>query len=444
MMNKNLYTQILEHAKSFFAEISKNLIPGNYTAKDLDKIVMYGSMFNKTIYRNSITDDKRYRKVGFNADMKMYEYIIQSAGYNYEISFETFRASFDACRVFEFLDKFRKLSGEKEYTFVKEDDTLKDCDYTFVINVDKTNKNIVKCIEKDELHPVFQYVYYDLKNQNLAATNAHKLQVFPAKAESLQRYTDKNMLEGVLLDPAMFKKPGQITVSVNVDRNIAICVKDGITYNIKQDYKFPYYKCVFTTLKADMYHDFTPSEIKIIKTICKNYKSGNNEIVFEAAEYSNELSIKIYNFGELIKNQIIYTDMKFKFNLFICLSPLFLLDMLSDSFAGRIWYTDPVRVLSFDYNNGGYGVLTPCQLQGIELPHIENSNRGTINFFDRANIIVHKPIDLNNVEIVAPVIESQDDTVTVAPVIESQDDTVEVAPVIESRLHLLSNLRMIQ
>ena len=159
-----IFVELLTIAKAYFQELFKNEKPGVYTLKDIynyiancDNLETKQGKAERLTLKEKEQAVKYYIKSSYYSNIDLDLALKNSISYlckvsNNIVSIEkgSFKCSFDVIKVFEYLERFKRLSGAKEkLEFVKEETETNEqnennCLCTFDITFDKKDKNTLK------------------------------------------------------------------------------------------------------------------------------------------------------------------------------------------------------------------------------------------------------------------------------------------------------------
>lgn len=178
-----------------------------------------------------------------------------------KVSIGGFSCSFLASQVFLMVWQFESIAGVKsseKKRFIKMDEVKRESLCTFYVDIEKSHLTLCKLVETDPLRPVLQYVFLDVYNECLVATNGRVLKEIPIKIEA-NGELPKNMF--LYLDPKNLKNMiGRNRIDVYGEENSFTTVvtnqSSGQYYKTEYPGKFPCYRNVYTMLRSDGYIRF--------------------------------------------------------------------------------------------------------------------------------------------------------------------------------------------
>lgn len=227
-----IFVELLTIAKAYFQELFKNEKPGVYTLKDIyNYIANCESLETKQGKAERLTEKEKEQAIKYYTNSPYYSNIDpilkNSALYlrkvsNNIISIEkgNFKCSFDVIKVFEYLERFKQLSGAKEkLEFVKEGNQIQEnknnCLCAFDITFDKKDKTFLTAKTKNSLYYVHNNVLIDINLSKIYATDSFTCKSRNVKISNLFGSWDKH----VCISFDVFKKVVGKSCRIMVDRD---------------------------------------------------------------------------------------------------------------------------------------------------------------------------------------------------------------------------------
>lgn len=163
-----IFVELLAIAKTYFQEFFKNEKPGVYTLKDIyTYIESCESLEAKQGKAERLTDKEREQAIKYYTKSPYYSninptlknsvlYLCKVSNNIVFIEKDNFKCSFDIIKVFEYLKRFKQLSGSKEkLEFVKEGNQIQEsednCICSFDIAFNKKDKTFLTAKTKRRL-----------------------------------------------------------------------------------------------------------------------------------------------------------------------------------------------------------------------------------------------------------------------------------------------------
>lgn len=183
-----IFVELFAIAKTYFQELFKNEKPGVYTLKDVYAyIANCESLETKQGKAERLTEKKKEQATKYYTKSPYYSnidsFFINSVSYvckvsNNIVSIEkgNFKCSFDIVKVFEYLERFKQLSGAKEkLEFVKEGNQVQEsednCICSFDIVFNKKDKTFLTVKTKNSSRYTDNNILIDINLSKIYATD---------------------------------------------------------------------------------------------------------------------------------------------------------------------------------------------------------------------------------------------------------------------------------
>lgn len=185
-----IFVELLTIAKAYFQELFKNEKPGIYTLKDIynyiancDNLETKQGKAERLTLKEEEQAVKYYTKSSYysNIDFALensVSYLCKVSNNIVSIEKGSFKCSFDVIKVFEYLERFKQLSGAKEkLEFVKEETGTNEqnennCLCAFDITFDKKDKTFLTAKTKNSSYYFCNNVLIDINLGKIYATDA--------------------------------------------------------------------------------------------------------------------------------------------------------------------------------------------------------------------------------------------------------------------------------
>lgn len=184
-----IFLELLEIAKAYFQELFKNEKPGVYTLKDIyTYIESCESLEAKQGKTERLTDKEREQAIKYYTKSPYYSninptlknsvlYLCKVSNNIVFIEKDNFKCSFDIIKVFEYLERFKQLSGSKEkLEFVKEGNQIQEsednCICSFDIEFNKKDKTFLTAKTKSSNHYIDNNILIDINLGKIYATDS--------------------------------------------------------------------------------------------------------------------------------------------------------------------------------------------------------------------------------------------------------------------------------
>lgn len=288
-----IFVELLAIAKVYFQELFKNEKPGIYTLKDIyTYIESCKSLETKQGKTERLTEKRKEQAIKYYTKSPYYSnidpFFINSVSYvckvsNNIVSIEkdNFKCSFDIVKVFEYLERFKQLSGAKEkLEFVKEGNQVQEsegnCICSFDIVFNKKDKTFLTAKVKNSSRYIDNNILIDINLSKIYATDSFICKSRNVKISNFSGVWDKY----VCISFDIFKKlvgkechiivgsdgkEGQTVVTIVTDKGeIFECRYNDFNRNVNIEGVYPIlYKELKLTVKDNK--QFT----KDLKTISK-------------------------------------------------------------------------------------------------------------------------------------------------------------------------------
>lgn len=270
----DIFVELFAIAKVYFQELFKNADPGTYTIKDIyafieknieatkeGKLTGVNPYFSDR-YKKTLEKSPYYTKVN-SFEKYTISYLCRVTDNIVSIEKENFKCSFDIIKVFEYLERFKKLSGAKDkLEFTKETEIKEGQKATsFEVELSKEDIKSLISVKTDKKNIENRYtenaVHLSLTDSTIYATDC-----FVLKAK---RVDTKNVL-GEIKD---------ILIPFDVLKNIGAG------------------KCEFTVIEEKQKFEYEEEEKTIYKVAVKN--TATNKIV----SYSFKKVERFYNYKSI-------------------------------------------------------------------------------------------------------------------------------------------------
>ena len=316
---------------------------------------------------------------------------------------ENFKCSFDIIKVFEYLERFKKLSGAKDkLEFTKETETKEGQKSTsFEIELSKEDiKSLisVKTEKKDIMNRYAENtVHLSLTDSTIYATNC-----FALKAKRVNAKNVLGEIKDILIPFDVLKNIGAGNCNFTVTESeemYKVVVKNTATdkivsYSFEKQEKFLDYKSVFPKLYKEMgvcLKD-TKSFVDCIKTqqkACKNF--GLVYFMIQVIKGSKEIKVVTCNEAYNIDNDYKFSEFSFELKE-------------SSEFSGNYFYrfNDVLKCLDDWNGNLCFGNLLFFGTKTVDICFCIY-DYDTNKYFDKYSIVVIKPDKLTKIKGVPPI-----------------------------------------
>lgn len=206
-----IFAELLTIAKAYFQELFKNEKPGVYTLKDIyNYIANCESLETKQGKAERLTEKEKEQAIKYYTKSPYYSnidpilknsvlYLCKVSNNIISIEKGNFKCSFDVIKIFEYLERFKQLSGAKEkLEFVKEDTGTNEqnennCLCAFDITFDKKDKTFLAAKTKNSFYYFCNNVLIDINLSKMYATDSFVCKSRNAKISNLFGNWDKHI-----------------------------------------------------------------------------------------------------------------------------------------------------------------------------------------------------------------------------------------------------------
>lgn len=364
-LNKAIYEALAKEAQSYFSEISSKFPAGTYNCKQVKELMLRSEVLQERQVFHKIQDfnekdpfvkSVKYENGGYNVT-------VLNSGKIVSIEIETFRTSFDACKIFDYLPAYKKLAGAKGDILFTVAEKMETC-LEFQFDMRKEYKNLLKYVATDGLRPVMDCVNLHIANQELVASDGHILGIYPVSIKNLTKDNGDYSETMIQLPSDVFRKcTGTVTVSVSKDfKKIVVSDNTGLVFT--QDYvgRYPNYRSVLNPVIKDAYVDFDKESIKEFSAYIKSVMKSNKyltDLTFHFVKDSSDLSVTYNDIDFAVnKNHVFRLKDECTFNLNIKFDAKILARVLND-WNGRIWLKGCSYAAYFDGKCNNLSLVMP-------------------------------------------------------------------------------------
>lgn len=268
----DIFVELFAIAKVYFEELFKNADPGTYTIKDIyafieknieatkeGKLTGVSSYFSDR-YKKTLKKSPYYTKVN-SFEKYTISYSCRVTDNIVSIEKENFKCSFDIIKVFEYLERFKKLSGAKDKLEFTKETEIKEGQKSTSFEIE-LNKDVIKSLtsvkteKKDIMNRYTENtVHLSLTDSTIYATNC-----FVSKAKRVDAKNVLGEIKDILIPFGVLKNIGAGNCNFTVtegEKTYNIVVKNTTTdkvvsYSFEKIEKFIDYKFVYPELYKEM------------------------------------------------------------------------------------------------------------------------------------------------------------------------------------------------
>lgn len=425
----DIFIELFAIAKVYFQELFKNADPGTYTTKDIYSFIEKNIEATK---QGKLTGVSSYFSDRHVKTLKKSPYYTKVDSFEkYTISYScrvtdnvvsiekgNFKCSFDIIKVFEYLERFKKLSGAKDkLEFTKETEIKEGQKSTsFEIELSKEDIKSLASVKTEKKDIVGRYTE-NTAHLSLADSTIYATDCFVLKAK---RVDVKNVLgetKDILIPFDVLKNIGSGNCKFTVieekqkleyeeETTYKVTVKNTATdkivsYSFEKQEKFLDYRSVFPKLYKEMNICLKDTKsfadcIKKQQKACKNF--GLAYFMIQVIKGSKEIKVVTCNEAYNIDNDYKFSEFSFELKE-------------SSKFSGNYFYRF-VNVLKCldDWNGNLYFDETKLSF-GTKVADICFCIYGcdTNKYFDKYSIVTIKPDKLTKIKRGKPIAQYTDD-----------------------------------
>ncbi len=416
----DIFVELFAIAKVYFEELFKNADPGTYTIKDIYAFIekniettKEGKLTNVNPYFSD-RYEKILEKSPYYSNIDTFNkytisYLCRVNGDIISIEKGNFKCSFDIIKVFEYLERFKKLSGAKDkLEFTKETEIKEGQKSTsFEIELSKEDIKSLISVKTEKRDIAGRYtentVHLSLTDSMMYATNC-----FVLKAK---RVDVKNVLgetKDILIPFDVLKNIGAGNCNFTVtegEKTYNVVVKNTATdkvvsYSFKKIEKFVDYRSVFPKLYKEMNICLKDAKsfvdcIKTQQKLCKNF--GLLYFMIQVIKGSKEIKVVTCNEAYNIDNDYKFSEFSFELKE-------------SSEFSGNYFYrfVDVLKCLN-DWNGNLYfDNLLSFETKVADICFCIY-DYDTNKYFDKYSIVTIKPDKLTKIKRGKPIAQYTDD-----------------------------------
>lgn len=421
-----IFLELLEIAKAYFQELFKNADPGTYTTKDIYSFIEKNIEATK---QGKLTGVNPYFSDQYKKTLEKSPYYTKVDAFNkYTISYlcrvtdnivsiekGNFKCSFDIIKVFEYLERFKKLSGAKDkLEFTKETEIKEGQKSTsFEIELSKEDIKSLTSVKTEKKDIVGRYTE-NTAHLSLTDSTIYATDCFVLKAKRVDVKNALGETKDILIPFDVLKNIGSGNCKFTVieekqkleyeeETTYKVTVKNIVTdkvvsYSFEKQEKFLDYRSVFPKLYKEMNICLkdTESFVNCIKTqqkLCKEF--GLSYFMIQVIKGSKEIKIITCNEAYCIDN-----NYKFSFEL-----------KESSEFSGNYFYIFDTALKCIDDWNGNLyfdGTKLSFGTKVVDICFCMSAQ--DINkYFDKYSIVTIKPDKLTKIKRGKPIAQYTDD-----------------------------------
>lgn len=416
----DIFVELFAIAKVYFEELFKNADPGTYTIKDIYAFIekniettKEGKLTNVNPYFSD-RYEKTLEKSPYYSNIDTFNkytisYLCRVNGDIISIEKGNFKCSFDIIKVFEYLEKFKKLSGAKDKLEFTKETEIKEGQKSTSFEIELSKEDIKSLISaKTEKKDIVGRYIENTAHLSLTDSTIYATDCFVLKAK---RVDVKNVLgetKDILIPFDVLKNIGAGNCNFTVtegEKTYNVVVKNTATdkvvsYSFKKIEKFVDYRSVFPKLYKEMNICLKDAKsfvdcIKTQQKLCKNF--GLLYFMIQVIKGSKEIKVVTCNEAYNIDNDYKFSEFSFELKE-------------SSEFSGNYFYrfVDVLKCLN-DWNGNLYfDNLLSFETKVADICFCIY-DYDTNKYFDKYSIVTIKPDKLTKIKRGKPIAQYTDD-----------------------------------
>ena len=417
----DIFIELFAIAKVYFQELFKNADPGTYTTKDIYSFIeknIEATKQGKLTGVSSYFSDrhvKTLKKSPYYTKVDSFEkytisYLCRATDNVVSIEKGNFKCSFDIIKVFECLERFKKLSGAKDKLEFTKETEIKEGQKSTSFEIELSKEDIKSLISvKIEKKDIVGRYTENTAHLSLTDSTIYATDCFVLKAK---RVDAKNVLgetKDILMPFDVLKNIGAGNCNFTVtegEKTYNVVVKNTATdkvvsYSFKKIEKFADYRSVFPKLYKEMSICLKDAKsfadcIKTQQKLCKKF--GLSYFMIQVIKGSKEIKIITCNEAYCIDNNYKFSEFSFELKE-------------SSEFSGNYFYIfDTVLKCIDDWNGNLYfdGIKLSFGTKVVDICFCMSAQ--DINkYFDKYSIGTIKPDKLTKIKRGKPIAQYTDD-----------------------------------
>lgn len=409
----DIFVELFAIAKVYFQELFKNADPGTYTIKDIYSFIEKNieatkqgkltgvSFYFSDRYVKTLKKSPYYTKVD-SFEKYTISYFCHVADNVVSIEKGNFKCSFDIIKVFEYLERFKKLSGAKDKLEFKKETEIKEGQKSTSFEIELSREDIKSLISvKTEKKDIVGRYIENTAHLSLTDSTIYVTNCFVLKAKQI---TIKNLLDetkDILIPFDVLKNigPGNYELSVIENEEVyKVVIKNTTTnkitsYSFQKQDRFYNYKAIYPELYKEMNICLkdTKSFVDCIKTqqkACDNF--GLSYFMLQVIKGSKEIKVVTCNEAYSIDNDYKFSEFSFELKE-------------SSEFSGNYFYkfVDVLKCLN-DWNGNLYFDETKLSFGTKAVDTCFCIGALDINkFFDKYSVVESKPDKLTKIKTIS-------------------------------------------
>lgn len=416
----DIFVELFAIAKIYFQGLFKNADPGTYTIKDIYSFIEKNieatkqgkltgvSFYFSDRYVKTLKKSPYYTKVD-SFEKYTISYFCRVTDNVVSIEKGNFKCSFDIIKVFEYLERFKKLSGAKDkLEFTKETEIKEGQKSTsFEIELSREDIKSLISVKTEEKDIVGRYIentaHLSLTDSTIYATDCFVLKAKRVDAKNvlgetkdilipfgvLENIGSGNCKFTVIEEKQKLEYEEETTYKVTVKNTATDKI---VSYSFEKQKKFLDYRSVFSKLYKEMNICLkdTKSFVNRIKTqqkLCKKF--GLSYFMIQVIKGSKEIKVVACNEAYSIDNDYKFSEFSFELKE-------------SSEFSGNYFYrfVDVLKCLD-DWNGNLYfDNFLSFETKVVDICFCVY-NYDTNKYFDKYSVVESKPDKLTKIKTIS-------------------------------------------
>lgn len=416
----DIFVELFAIAKVYFQELFKNADPGTYTIKDIYAFIEKNIEATKQGKLTGVSSyfSDRYRKIleksPYYTEVDSFEkytisYLCRVTDNIASIEKGNFKCSFDIIKVFEYLERFKKLSGAKDKLEFTKEVKVKEGQKATSFEIELSKEDIKSLISvKTEKRDIAGRYTENTVHLSLTDSTIYVTNCFVLKAKKLMLKNVLGETKDILIPFDVLKNIGAGNCNFTVtegEKTYNVVVKNTATdkvvsYSFKKIEKFVDYRSVFPKLYKEMNICLKDAKsfvdcIKTQQKLCKNF--GLLYFMIQVIKGSKEIKVVTCNEAYNIDNDYKFSEFSFELKE-------------SSEFSGNYFYrfVDVLKCLN-DWNGNLYfDNLLSFETKVADICFCIY-DYDTNKYFDKYSIVTIKPDKLTKIKRGKPIAQYTDD-----------------------------------
>ena len=331
----DIFVELFAIAKVYFQELFKNADPGTYTIKDIYTFIeknIEATKQGKLTGVNPYFSDRYEKTLGkspYYSNIDTFNkytisYLCRVTDNIVSIKKGNFKCSFDIVKVFEYLERFKKLSGAKDKLEFTKETEIKEGQKSTSFEIELSKEDIKSLISvKTEKRDIASRYTENTVHLSLTDSTIYVTNCFVLKAKKLMLKNVLGETKDILIPFDVLKNIGAGNCNFTVtegEKTYNVVVKNTVTdkvvsYSFEKQEKFIDYRSVFPKLYKEMNICLKDTKsfadcIKKQQKACKNF--GLAYFMIQVIKGSKEIKVVTCNEAYNIDNDYKFSEFSFE------------------------------------------------------------------------------------------------------------------------------------